>query len=74
MIVNFLVVLIVLFLKHLLYKSQKNEADLHVYAYCFRFISYPRTETNMFPKSLDLRPLIQNQTVDANWGGKFKIV
>lgn len=43
-------------------------------AYCFRFISYPRTETNMFPKSLDLRPLIQNQTVDANWGGKFKIV
>ncbi|KAM7428568.1 hypothetical protein ABFA07_020472 [Porites harrisoni] len=32
------------------------------------FISYPRTETNMFPKSLDLRPLIQNQTVDANWG------
>lgn len=32
------------------------------------FISYPRTETNMFPKSLDLRPLVQNQTVDANWG------
>ena len=71
MIVNLLVALIVLFWKHLLYKSQKHE-DL--YAYCFRFISYPRTETNMFPKSLDLRPLIQNQTVDANWGGKFKIV
>lgn len=32
------------------------------------FISYPRTETNMFPKSLDLRPLVQNQTVDGNWG------
>lgn len=32
------------------------------------FISYPRTETNMFPKSLDLRPLVQNQTVDENWG------
>lgn len=35
-----------------------------------RFISYPRTETNMFPKSLDLRPLVENQTVDPNWGGK----
>ncbi|XP_067044937.1 DNA topoisomerase 3-alpha-like isoform X2 [Acropora muricata] len=32
------------------------------------FISYPRTETNMFPKSLDLRPLVENQTVDPNWG------
>ena len=47
---------------------------ISMHNYCFRFISYPRTETNMFPKSLDLRPLIQNQTVDANWGGKFKIV
>lgn len=35
-----------------------------------RFISYPRTETNMFPNSLDLRPLVENQTVDPNWGGK----
>ncbi|XP_070580775.1 DNA topoisomerase 3-alpha-like [Ptychodera flava] len=32
------------------------------------FISYPRTETNIFPKELDLRPLIQQQTVDPNWG------
>ena len=24
----------------------------------------------MFPKSLDLRPLVENQTVDPNWGGK----
>ncbi|XP_068762622.1 DNA topoisomerase 3-alpha-like isoform X2 [Montipora capricornis] len=32
------------------------------------FISYPRTETNMFPKSLDLRPLVENQTVDPKWG------
>ena len=32
------------------------------------FISYPRTETNIFPSSLDLNDLIQQQTVDANWG------
>lgn len=32
------------------------------------FISYPRTETNIFPTSLDLRSLIQQQTVDGSWG------
>lgn len=31
-------------------------------------ISYPRTETNIFPSSLDLNNLIQQQTVDENWG------
>jgi DNA topoisomerase-3 len=25
------------------------------------FISYPRTETNIFPKELDLNPLVQCQ-------------
>ncbi|KAG7157742.1 DNA topoisomerase 3-alpha-like [Homarus americanus] len=33
------------------------------------YISYPRTETNIFPKELDLRPLVQMQTDDVNWGG-----
>ncbi|KAJ8319013.1 hypothetical protein KUTeg_004104 [Tegillarca granosa] len=32
------------------------------------FISYPRTETNIFPKDLDLRGLIEQQTRDENWG------
>ena len=32
------------------------------------FISYPRTETNAFPKDFDLNSLIQNQTNDPNWG------
>ncbi|KAB7500912.1 DNA topoisomerase 3-alpha [Armadillidium nasatum] len=36
--------------------------------YTSGFISYPRTETNIFPKELDLRPLVQMQTVDPNWG------
>ena len=34
------------------------------------FISYPRTETNIFPKELDLRPLVQAQSEDNRWGGK----
>ncbi|KAI8796900.1 DNA topoisomerase 3-alpha [Biomphalaria glabrata] len=31
-------------------------------------ISYPRTETNIFPKDLDLVSLVQEQTGDSNWG------
>ncbi|KAK3730446.1 hypothetical protein QZH41_012648 [Actinostola sp. cb2023] len=33
------------------------------------FISYPRTETNMFPSSLNLVELIEKQTQDQEWGG-----
>ncbi|NWJ08096.1 TOP3A topoisomerase, partial [Crypturellus undulatus] len=32
------------------------------------FISYPRTETNIFPKELNLSGLVQQQTQDPNWG------
>lgn len=32
------------------------------------FISYPRTETNIFPKELNLRPLVEQQTGDQRWG------
>ena len=31
-------------------------------------ISYPRTETNLFPSSMDLVPLVQEQTQDGAWG------
>lgn len=34
-------------------------------------ISYPRTETNIFPKDIALRPLIEMQTTDPNWGGTY---
>lgn len=34
------------------------------------FISYPRTETNIFPKDLDLVPLVTEQARDPNWGGE----
>ena len=33
------------------------------------YISYPRTETNIFPKDLALRPLVEKQTEDQRWGG-----
>ncbi|XP_064376158.1 DNA topoisomerase 3-alpha isoform X2 [Dromaius novaehollandiae] len=32
------------------------------------FISYPRTETNIFAKELNLSALVQQQTQDPNWG------
>lgn len=35
------------------------------------FISYPRTETNIFPKELNLVPLVEMQCQDPNWGGKI---
>ncbi|XP_052264208.1 DNA topoisomerase 3-alpha-like isoform X2 [Dreissena polymorpha] len=33
------------------------------------FISYPRTETNMFTKEINLASLVEAQTRDPNWGG-----
>lgn len=32
------------------------------------FISYPRTETDQFDKGMDLRALVEKQTVSADWG------
>ncbi|XP_063286717.1 DNA topoisomerase 3-alpha [Pelobates fuscus] len=32
------------------------------------YISYPRTETNIFPKDLNLTPLVEQQTQDRHWG------
>lgn len=32
------------------------------------FISYPRTETNIFPKDFNLENLVQQHTNDNNWG------
>ncbi|XP_020670289.3 DNA topoisomerase 3-alpha [Pogona vitticeps] len=32
------------------------------------YISYPRTETNIFPRDLDLSNLVQLQTQDPHWG------
>ena len=48
---------------------------MHV-SFCFcvcvdRFISYPRTETNMFPESFDLTAIVRDQTPHPNWGGTY---
>ncbi|GFT86693.1 DNA topoisomerase 3-alpha [Trichonephila clavipes] len=32
------------------------------------YISYPRTETNIFPKELNLTSLVEQQLEDPNWG------
>ncbi|XP_036143952.1 DNA topoisomerase 3-alpha isoform X2 [Monomorium pharaonis] len=32
-------------------------------------ISYPRTETNIFPKELNLASLVEQQVTNPNWGG-----
>lgn len=31
-------------------------------------ISYPRTETNIFPKELNLAPLVEQQVINQAWG------
>ena len=36
--------------------------------YTSGFISYPRTETNMFPQDFNLSQLIDNHVSDPNWG------
>ncbi|KAF5282481.1 hypothetical protein FQR65_LT14290 [Abscondita terminalis] len=33
------------------------------------YISYPRTETNIFPKELNLTPLVEQQYENDQWGG-----
>lgn len=32
------------------------------------YISYPRTETNIFPRDLNLTALVEQQTADPRWG------
>ena len=41
-----------------------------VHCGCYRYISYPRTETNIFPASFDLPAIVSQQTPDPAWGGK----
>ena len=49
--------------------SAKETMKIAEKLYTSGLISYPRTETNIFPKELDLRPLVEMQTPDAAWGG-----
>ncbi|XP_060606708.1 DNA topoisomerase 3-alpha-like isoform X2 [Ruditapes philippinarum] len=48
--------------------SAKETMKIAEKLYTSGFISYPRTETNMFAKEIDLASMVENQTRDPNWG------
>jgi len=48
--------------------SAKETMKIAEKLYTSGFISYPRTETNIFPKELNLRPLVDAQAGDPRWG------
>ncbi|KAM4634885.1 DNA topoisomerase 3-alpha [Polymixia lowei] len=48
--------------------SAKETMKIAEKLYTQGFISYPRTETNMFPKDLALGPLVEQQTHSQAWG------
>lgn len=60
--------------------SAKRALDAAEKLYNKGFLSYPRTETDRFPATMDLKALVQQQTQDAQWGqyagglvsGKFR--
>ena len=38
------------------------------------YISYPRTETNMFPKEFNLQGMVEQQAGDGRWGGTIQSI
>ena len=48
--------------------SAKETMKIAEKLYTSGLISYPRTETNIFPKELNLRPLVEAQFGDSRWG------
>lgn len=48
--------------------SAKETMKIAEKLYTQGFISYPRTETNIFPQDLNLTPLVQQQTPNPQWG------
>ncbi|KAK6459250.1 DNA topoisomerase [Scheffersomyces xylosifermentans] len=48
--------------------SAKRALDAAEKLYNKGFISYPRTETDKFPDSMDLRAVFEKQTGDVRWG------
>ncbi|XP_077967820.1 DNA topoisomerase 3-alpha-like isoform X2 [Styela clava] len=52
-----------------LHISAKETMQIAEKLYTKGYISYPRTETNMFPKEIDLNRLIGEQTNSITWSG-----
>ncbi|CAK7895942.1 DNA topoisomerase 3 [[Candida] anglica] len=48
--------------------SSKDALDAAEKLYNKGFLSYPRTETDQFPATMDLKELVQKQTQDSRWG------
>jgi len=46
----------------------KKTMEIAEKLYMKGLISYPRTETNIFPSEINLQPLVQNQISDPRWG------
>ncbi|XP_078042704.1 topoisomerase 3-alpha isoform X2 [Augochlora pura] len=51
-----------------LHLSAKETMKIAEKLYTQGLISYPRTETNIFPKELNLVPLVNQQVDSSNWG------
>ena len=48
--------------------SAKQAMTIAEKLYQQAIISYPRTETNIFPNDINLQPLVEDQTKDNRWG------
>ena len=49
--------------------SAKETMKIAEKLYTQGFISYPRTETNIFPKDFNLNGLVEQQANNQHWGG-----
>lgn len=54
--------------------SAKETMKIAERLYSQGYVSYPRTETNIFPKNMDLTALVRELANDNRWGRKYTSV